>query len=370
MSKGELRLVLLYSVRIVKLIIVDAHQDLAWNYACYGRDYRISAFAHRDKEAQLQVLKATIGLPDSMLGRVGLVFATLFSAPAKAASFPTPYPEPKYRDAREAYTNAIKQMDYYNRLADEDGRIQLVRTQAELDIVLDSWDKEMHERKQGLVILMEGADPILEPQQFEEWYERGVRIVGTSWQMTRYAGGTSEPGGLSRLGYELLEILASYNAILDLSHMAEQAFLESVDRYEGTMIASHSNPRRFCNSDRHLSDEMIRRFAERDGVMGIVLYNRFLSDQWSKSDPRLPLTIVADAIDYVCQLTGSAAHVGIGSDFDGGFGAEHLPENLETSGDLYLIGNLLRERGYEENDVEAIMGRNFINKLRQTLPED
>lgn len=352
------------------MIIVDAHQDIAWNYACYHRDYRISAFAHRDREAEQALPLATIGLPDAMLGRVGLVFSTLFSAPAKTKPFLTPYPEPKYRDEREAYASAIQQLDYYNRLADEDNRLQLVRTQNDLDVVLDSWEKDIPERKQGLVILMEGADPILEPQQFEEWYERGVRIVGTSWSRTRYAGGTGEPGGLSRLGYELLEILASYNAILDLSHMAEQAFLESVDRYESTIIASHSNPRRFCNSDRHLSDDMIRRLAERDGVMGIVLYNRFLSDSWSRDDPRLPLSIVADAIDHVCQLTGNAHHAGIGSDFDGGFGAEQLPEGLETSGDLYLIADLLRERGYVEADIEAIMGGNFINKLRQTLPDD
>ena len=352
------------------MIIVDAHQDIAWNHACYGRDYRISAFAHRDREAELKLPQATIGLPDAMLGRVGLVFSTLFSFPPKVKPFATPYPNPQYHNEQEAYANAIKQLDYYNRLADEDGRIQLVRTQSELDIVLDSWDKEMHERKQGLVILMEGADPILEPQQFEEWYERGVRIVGTSWSMTRYAGGTGAPGGLTHLGNELLEILASYNAILDLSHMAEQAFLESVDRYEGVMIASHSNPRRFRNSDRHLSDDMIRRLAERGGVIGIVLYNRFLSETWTKSDPPLPLSIVADAIDHICQVTGSANHVGIGSDFDGGFGAEETPDGLETSGDLYLIGNLLRERGYDEANIEAVMGGNFINKLRQTLPKD
>jgi membrane dipeptidase len=350
------------------VIIVDAHQDIAWNYACYDRDYRISALAHREREAQLNLSQATMGLPDSMLGHVGLIFATLFSAPAKTKPFLSPYPNPTYRDEHEAYANAIKQLDYYNRMADEDGRIQLVRTQTELDTVIASWDKEMPERKQGLVILMEGADPILEPQQFEEWYERGIRIVGTSWSMTRYAGGTGEPGGLTHLGYELLENLANYHTILDLSHMAEQAFLESVDRYEGHLIASHSNPRRFCDSDRHLSDAMIQRLAERDGVMGVVLYNRFLSNTWSKGDPRLPLSIVADVIDHVCQITGSANHVGIGSDFDGGFGAEQLPEGLETSGDLSLIADVLRERGYDETGIEAIMGGNFIKKLRQSLP--
>lgn len=352
------------------MIIVDAHQDIAWNTACYGRDYRTSAIQHRQDEIRQTWDKAMLGLPDAMLGRVALVFSTLFAEPQRANfASSTPQPAPSYKDAKEAYKEASKQLDYYHRLADEDDRVVLVRHQSDLDTVLESWDKPIGERKQGLVVLMEGADPILEPKQFEEWYERGVRIVGTSWKSTRYAGGTGEPGGLSKLGYELLEILAGYNAILDLSHMAEQAFNEAVDRYEGTMIASHSNPRKFRDSDRHLSDDMIRRLAERDGVMGVVLYNAFLSNTWTRTDKPLPLTIVTDVIDHICQVTGSAAHVGIGSDFDGGFGADQTPEGLETIGDLILIADVLKERGYGNEDIDGIMGGNFIRQLRKVLPQ-
>lgn len=350
------------------MIIVDAHQDIAWNTACYGRDYRTSAIIHRQNEIGRGYSKPMLGLPDALLGRVGLVFATLFAAP-KSAKFTlnTPFPAPEYADADQAYRIASKQLDTYLRLTEEDARLRLVESGADLDEVLASWEKPIGERQQGLVILMEGADPILEPRQFEEWYGRGVRIVGTSWRSTRYAGGTGEPGGLTKLGYELLDTLASFNAILDLSHMAEQAFNEAVERYEGVLIASHSNPRQFRNSDRHLSDDMIRRLADRDGVMGIVLYNAFLSEKWTRGRV-LPLTIVADAIDHVCQVTGSARHVGLGSDFDGGFGANETPDGLETSGDLYLIADVLRERGYAADDIEAIMGANFLRQLRASLP--
>jgi membrane dipeptidase len=83
---------------------------------------------------------------------------------------------------------------------------------------------------------------------------------------------------------------------------------------------------------------------------------------------RLSFNIIIEAIDTVCQLTGSAAHVGIGSDFDGGFGAESIPQELETTTDLLTIADGLRERGYEEADVEAIMGENMLRKLRECLP--
>jgi len=164
--------------------------------------------------------------------------------------------------------------------------------------------------------------------------------------------------------------MASFNAVLDISHMAEQAARQALDHYPGLVIASHSNPQKFRTSDRHLPDATIRALAERDGVMGIVLYNRFLSNDWSKGDrkDKVRLSTVLDAIEYVCQLTGSAAHVGIGSDFDGGFGSESIPQGIDTVTDLLEIGKGLAERGFSEADVEAVMSGNMLRKLRQALP--
>lgn len=357
------------------MIVLDAHQDIAYNALCYGRDYRRSTWETRQAETDPAVIarrgSATLGLPDALLGRVGLVFSTIFVAPHDGDDN-SPWSGFSYKTPQEAYKLGSSQVDYYNRLADETDKVRLVKTQADLDAVLASWGegKEVGDHQQGLVLLMENADPILEPQQFEEWYERGVRMVGPAWTGTRYAGGTGEPGPLTKLGYELLDVMASFNAMLDLSHLAEEACLQSLDHYEGVIIASHSNPRKFRNTDRHLTDEAIRRLAERDGVMGIVLFNRFLSDDWQSGDPKskLPLSVVLDAIDYVCQLTGSAKHVGIGSDFDGGFGRESIPDGLDSVGDLLNIGEALRKRGYAETDVEGILGGNMLRKLRQVLP--
>jgi membrane dipeptidase len=302
---------------------------------------------------------------------VGIIFATLFVAPYDDKSDAL-WSGFSYKTPQEAHKLALDQLDYYNRLADESDQLHLVKTLPDLNEVLDTWaeGKEFQDHRQGLVLLMENADPILEPKQFEEWYEQGVRIVGPAWQATRYTGGTGHPGPLTKLGYELLNMMAEFNAILDLSHLAEQACLQALDYYEGIIIASHSNPRKFRNTDRHLTDTMISRLAERDGVMGIVLYNRFLSDTWKVGDRRsdVPSSVVADAIDYVCQLTGSSAHVGIGSDFDGGFGMESTPDGLDSIMDLLTLGKLLRERGYTETDIEAILAGNMLRKLRQVLP--
>jgi membrane dipeptidase len=355
------------------MIVVDAHEDIAYNVLAFGRDYRYGALYHRQREAGTQMPQrngtATVGFTDALLGRVALTFATLFVAPRSRQT--APWDVLSYSDEREADALALKQLDYYERLADEHERINLVRTQAELEAVLATWgdDTDIHDHQLGLVVLMENADPILEPKQFEEWYERGVRVVGPAWQATRYCGGTGAPGPLTDLGRELLDVLADFRVLLDLSHMAEASFLEALERYAGPLIASHSNPRRFCDTDRHLSDEMIRRLAERGGVMGVVLFNAFLTQQWDRRT-RLPFEIVPDVIDYVCQLLGSAEHVGIGSDFDGGFGMESTPQRLDTTTDLLLIGEALRARGYTEADIAAIMHGNVLRQLRAALPED
>lgn len=349
------------------MIVIDAHEDIAYNALRFGRDYRRSAYDIRQQEGGTSSNGiATVGLPNALLGRVAVVFPTIFTAPKGA---PLLEDSPTYETPRQAYELGLKQMDYYQRLVDETEQIRLITTRADLDAVLATWadDAPAEKRQQGFVILMENADPILEPKQFEEWYARGVRLVGPAWVGTRYCGGTSAPGGLTALGRELLEVMASFNAILDLSHMAEQSYLEALDAYEGIVIASHSNPRRFRNTDRHLSDEMIRLLSERDGVMGIVPYNRFLSDTWQPGDQRLPFSLVLDAIDHVCQVTGSAAHVGLGSDFDGGFGAASIPDGMDTVSDLLRVSAGLRERGYSEGDIEAIMSGNFSRKLRQAL---
>jgi len=362
------------------MIIVDAHEDIAFNALSAGRDYFQSALDKRRAEAGTDAATneglAMVGLPEAILGRVAIVFSTIFTEPDRATALaPSAFSNQRYKTPREAYDLGIQQLDYYRRVWDASERAQPVRTVAELDAVLATWADglEVTDRRQGMVLLMENADPILEPRQFEEWYEYGVRVVGPAWAGTRYCGGTGEPGPLTALGRELLDVMGDMNVLLDLSHMPEESFFEALDRYDGQMIASHSNPRRFVGArddgrQRLLSDTQIRRLAERDGVMGMVPYNRFMHPTWVKGDAPIPGSRVLEMIDHVCQVTGSARHVGIGTDFDGGFGAESTPEGFDTVGDLWILDTWLRERGYGDAEVEAILSGNFLRKLRQTLP--
>jgi membrane dipeptidase len=361
-------------------LIVDAHLDIAYNVLYKKRDYRLAAHSTRelevDSDREKQSGQCTVGLPDLIRGRVGLVFGTIFTEPA---SHTISDDLPVYRDDQEAHKLGMGQLDFYRRWADDDPHVRLVTTQHDLEDVCRGWrmargETSPHTSRSslhqiGIVPLMEGADPIREPKELELWYEKGLRIVGLAWDTTRYSGGTWKGGRLPKLGRELLDVMAQFNMILDVSHMSHESLFEALDVFEGKhVIASHSNPHRFVPTPRHLPDRAIEQIAERGGVIGVVLYNRFLKKDWNGKKEDVTLDDVVRMIDHICQLTGSANHVGIGSDYDGGLGYNEIPRELDTVRDHYKIGNELLNRGYDPQHVEQIMCRNWLRVLREALP--
>ena len=77
---------------------------------------------------------------------------------------------------------------------------------------------------------------------------------------------------------------------------------------------------------------------------------------------------VVDHIDHICQIAGNSNHCGIGSDLDGGFGTEQSPCDLDTIADIQSLNEILGNRGYSNNDVDAIMNGNFISFCAKHLP--
>ncbi len=360
------------------MIIADMHRDIAYDAIDCDRDYRLSVTESRRLEAGISHPrrrgKSATGLPDAMAARIAVVGATLFVEPKDFKPWgglnPIAHALSSYSTPQEAHNTAMKQLDYYTQLAASESNIRIILTRTDLDDVLATWkdDADPAKRLHGMIVLMEGADPVIEPKQFSTWYERGVRILGTSWSRTRYAGGTQAPGPLTDLGRQLLSEMANFNMVLDLSHMAEEACMESLDVYPGPIIASHANPRAFCDTDRHLTDEAIKLLAKRDGVMGMVLLSLFWKTDWKPGEP-IPVSRIADGIDYICQLTGSTRHVGIGTDWNAGMGNDEYPNDFDTVADLWKIADFLRARNYSEADIEGIMSGNMLRKVREGLPD-
>ncbi len=346
-------------------LIVDAHEDIAYNALALGRDFRLSVHAKRTAEGDHpREGVATIGLPDALRGNVRVIFATVYAAPATSQ---VKLPGKSYSTPEEAEAQAREQLAYYAMLTMEP-RIALIATRADLDKVIHSPEPRI-----GLVLLMEGADPIVEPRDAKDWFDSGVRVVGPAWHRTRYSGGTGEPGPLTELGRALMRELSGAGLVLDTSHLAEASFFEALDLFEGTAIASHSNARAFVPTDRQLSDEMLRALIARDGVIGTVLYNQFLKQGWHESGARkedVSLGDVVDEIKYVCDLAGDSKHVGIGTDLDGGFGAESTPREIDTVEDLQKLGDALAAANFSDGDVDNVLSENWLRVLRRALPAE
>ncbi len=356
------------------MFLVDAHLDIAYNALKYGRDpllavEQLRAAETPDGERGL----ATVSFPQLREGGVGLIFGTVFTLPAASAARMGGDLEMTYRERHQAQAMAMTQLDYYHRLADrEENRVRIVPDQTALKEVMSS-HQDAEDALLGIVLSMEGADPIQDPRELELWVQRGVRAIGPAWDDTHYAAGAwgGSRHGLTKAGYELLEAMADYSLILDLTHMNEQGTLEALDRYEGPIIASHSNARAIVPTMRQLGDVQIRRLGERNGIVGVNLFNCFLRPNHKKGDPKeaVPLDQVVAHIDYICQLLGDAHHVGLGTDMDGGFGANDIPWGIDTAADLPRLAGSLRARGYVEEDVRRILGENWVNLLRRALPE-
>ncbi len=361
-----------------KFLIVDAHEDLAYNILNFGRDYNLSAMETRDSEREASSAApehngdTLLGWPDYQLGRVAVVFSTLFVTPLRRRE--GIWEKIYYSDFDQAHRRYRDQLDVYHVLADQHPEhFRLVGLQSDLHAVLEDWNGSSEIHPVGLVPLMEGAEGVRHPSELDEWWQQGVRMIGPAWAGTRFCGGTREPGPLTDDGRHLLVEMAGVGFILDLSHMDVLAAHQSLDLYPGPIIASHANAARIIpeyEGNRMLPDEVIRGLIERGSVIGVVPFCKFLDYRWKLGDARDPITLetLADQVDYICQLAGNARHVGLGSDFDGGYGVASVPAGVDTIADLQKLGPVLTARGYNDEDVANVLGGNWLTFLETHLP--
>jgi membrane dipeptidase len=329
------------------MLIVDAHLDLASN-AVSGRDV-LQPAARQPPDAHGI---PTVGLPDLRRGRVALICGTLFCQPALNG-------RPGYQNADEAHAAATAQLNWYHQQAAA-GELRLVAAAADLPTGAPVGEHYAI----PTIVLMEGADPIRQPAEAAYWFARGVRIVGLAWRQTRYASGVAPsdvaapPGGLTPAGRALVAELDRLGIILDISHLAEQAFWELLDLSPRPVIASHSNCRQIVPTARQLSDAMIRAIVGRGGVIGINFYDKFLLRP--AESRRATLDDVMNHLRHICDIAGDCRHVGLGTDMDGGLGRQEIPRQITTSADLPCVADAARSAGFADADVAALMGGSWL----------
>ena len=349
-------------------MIFDAHLDMAWNAVEWNRDLSKPVAEIRQFERQFEGIvpgDCSVSWPELQRGQVGTIIATLLPRLHRkdgALTF--------YQSREAAYAASCGQLAYYRMLV-ERGVIRELSDLETFNAHIADWEAadEATDLPVGFVLSMEGSWSVLSPSQIEEWYERGLRILGPAhYGPDFYGHGTGSKGGLKEQGPELLREMDRVGLLLDVTHLSDDCFWQALDIYTGPVLASHHNCRSLVQGDRQLTDEQIKALIERDAVIGAAFDNWMIQPGWKKfvSDPSaVSLENIADHTDHICQIAGTTKHCGIGTDLDGGFGKEQSPGDLETIADLGRYAEVLSRRGYSDTDISGIMSGNWVNFFRR-----
>ena len=183
------------------------------------------------------------------------------------------------------------------------------------------------------------------------------------------ARGRQEHGGLSNFGKEVVREMNRVGMMVDLSHAAESSFWDALEVSQVPIVCSHSSCRALCDHPRNLTDEQMRALAARGGVMQVTLYEGFLVDSSSAQGEGSEAlrggrqATIKDAVRHINHAVSvmGVEHVGIGTDFDGDGGVP----GVASASELLNLTRLLRQVGYNEQQLRLLWGENFLRVMRE-----
>jgi membrane dipeptidase len=240
-----------------------------------------------------------------------------------------------------------------------------------------------------------------------DYYRLGARYMTLTWSNSNgwadSSGDIDDPAvphtkdGLSDFGKDVVYEMNRLGMMVDVSHVSDKTFYRTLIISRAPVIASHSSARALCNSPRNMDDNMLHAIGQYGGVVMVNFYSSFLSDDYRKAAkaqepviaqavaeaeaklkedgkpipnelsediaktymakiPRPPFSVLIDHIDHIAKIAG-IDHVGLGSDFDG---IPSSPQGMDSAADLPKITQALMARGYSAEDMDKILGGNFL----------
>ncbi len=367
------------------MLIIDGDYPMAHGAVDLNRDLtlpidEVRAVQEGSREAARWPASETMAsLPEMRRGKIAAALVKISGRIQRKGS-----PIWGYRSGDIAYAAAQADLAYY-RILERRGEARILKTREDFNAHIQTWleAESYNDLPIGMVLGMEGADPILWPEHVHEWWESGLRTINLAhYGVSTYSHGTGRPGGLLPPAKPLLHEMDGLGMILDLTHTADEAFWQALDLFSGPVMASHQNCRALVPGERQFSDEQLKVILERGGVIGAsmdtwMLYPRGNLDWGGKVFParrnRFPreavtLEHLVDNMDHVCQLAGNSQHAAIGGDTDGQGGKDGAPYEIDTVADYQKIAEVLERRGYAQEDIINVMYRNWQRFYEQWLP--
>ncbi len=230
----------------------------------------------------------------------------------------------------------------------------------------------------ALLTVEEGAVCGGSLSRLRELYAMGVRMLTLTWNYpnelgrpatcrsqghdsVRSAAQDIESEGLTETGRVFVTEMERLGMIPDVSHLSDAGFDDVWECTKKPFTASHSNAREICPSLRNLTDDRIRKLAERGGCIGLNYYDRFLVDGGSDSPGQLLEAVARHAV-HIANV-GGAEVLGLGSDFDG------IPVNVALPGaeSMLLLWDTLKKAGFSERELDGIFWKNVLRVYREVL---
>lgn len=262
---------------------------------------------------------------------------------------------PKYNIKNEGFNRAISIIDnFYNIYEKDKEKIYIIKNK-------EDFKSKQLEYKTGVILTIENGSAIsAELKNIDIFYEKGIRMMSVVWNEDNElacGANTKNDTGLTTLGKNYIKQLEKKNIILDVSHMSQKSFYDTLKIISNPIIASHSCCKNICNHQRNLSDDQIKKIAETKGMIGICFYKKFLTNKTkcSSSD-------IVKHINHITNLVGTK-YIGFGSDFDG-IEKQDEPQDIHGPEDMHIIIDLLKENNYNQQHIDNITSENFIRILK------
>ena len=221
------------------------------------------------------------------------------------------------------------------------------------------------EGKIGVLLTIEDGGVLGDKiQNVKKYYEKGVRLVTLTWNHANAIGYPNSydaeimSKGLTDFGREVVTEMENLGMVVDVSHVSDGVFWDVAEIATKPFLASHSNSRAVCNHKRNMTDEMIRKLADKGGVMGLNLGPEFVGSVEG-------VTRMEDLVAQILHIrrVGGCDVIALGSDFDGIHG------QLDIAGpqDWPKLEAALKEAGLSDDELDKMWYANAERVLRAVL---
>ncbi|WP_276715218.1 dipeptidase [Pseudooceanicola nitratireducens] len=253
------------------------------------------------------------------------------------------------------YERAAYQADKMARFAEEDGRVTIIRSAADIDAVLAA--RAEGRDQMGAILGIEGSHPLEgDLANLDRLVDKGHRVFGLHHFFDNELGGSlhgQANSGLTDFGRAVVAEIAARPLILDLAHSSSKVVEEVLAMTDIPLVVSHTGVTAYCETPRNLSDDLMKAVAQTGGTVGIGYWDEV---SCGKIDP----ASIAEMIAAAVELLGED-HVSLGSDFDGSV------ETAFDTSELAALTQGLLDQGLSEDQIAKVMGGNMVRVLKARL---